>query len=785
MRKIKFIFTVLMLSSSMAMTAQHFKVQGIERSGFLSPESVTSDVVTGIDFDEISYWVGEGENSSAMVVKWDDKKENHNLLVWGYKWSTPEEGTGSAMIKAIANADPRFYILIFGETQYGSAIGGIGYDLDNDNDIALVYNDEEYIPKDGILDISGYAFDDYTAKDVGDHWNSGWYNGYWSYWTADKAGSVYGYSSVGASSRKLVDGSVDGWSFLADMSNWGGNDMSGNIEYVKAPESAIEPEGVDYTTGTFILNEDWFGHQNSTLNYLTETGEWVYRAFQKENPGMELGATAQYATFYGDKLYIMSKQAQDPGASVKGGRLTVCDAKTLKCIKQFENISTDDKGVSNADGRAFLGVNEKKAYLGTSNGIFVFDIEALEIKGKLTGTENNSENAYEDLYGGQIGTMVRVNENVFAVHQKKGIIIFDAEADTLKTVIGGPDNWGYGSVVLSKDGNLWASVSAISGNGQAAPFIMKINPETCDTTRVNMPDGIYPPANSWYAWTPDCFCASTKQNVLYWNGGENSWFSGKTVFRYDIDSNSFEKYIDFTNDPDKWQIYGCSFRIDPVTDNAFVSLFHQFSDPTFVTREYDNHGKLINEYSMISNYWFPSIPVFPDNEFPVVAELEPVKVDSAEPFTVSLASVATDADNMQAAMVKTVKEISDRDVVDAVIRGGNLEIIPQGKNGQADITIGINSNGKLAEATVSVYVEEATSVDETESYRSIYFYDGMITANGYEKYDFVLYNVAGQRIMNFTADSDIYSVSVSLKSGAYILKGTDGQHNVSFKFMSK
>ena len=188
---------------------------------------------------------------------------------------------------------------------------------------------------------------------------------------------------------------------------------------------------------------------------------------------------------------------------------------------------------------------------------------------------------------------------------------------------------------------------------------------------------------------------------------------------------------------------------------------------------------------MISNYWFPSIPVFPDNELPVVAGLESVKVDSVEPFTISLASVATDADNMQAAMVKTVKDISDRDVVDAVIRGGNLDIIPQGKNGQADITIGINSNGKLAEATVSVYIGEVTSVEATGSYRSIFFYDGMITANGYENYDFVLYNVAGQKIMNFTADSDIYSVSVSLKSGAYILKGTDGQHNVSFKFISK
>lgn len=778
MRKIRLFITVFMLAFTVGLAAQHYKVQGVERNKSLSPASVTADVATNVDFNDILYWVGDGDKSSAVVIKWDDGNDNKKLLVWGYKWSTPEEGTGTEMLKAIANADPRFYLLTYNDSPFGTSIGGIGFDLDNDSDIALLYNDEEFVPTDGIVDISDYSFDSYQAKDGDDHWNAGWKNGYWSYWTTDNADNVYEYSSVGASDRTLVDGSVDGWAFLSDMNNWFAIDMSGDIEYVKAPQSTGEPESIDYTTGKFVLNEGLTGQENSTLNYIDSNGKLHYRVFQKENPGMELGASVEFATVYGDKLYIVAKQAKADEASVKGGRLTVCDAKTLKCIKQLENISTDSKGFSNADGRAFLGVNESKAYISTDNGIYIFDIESLEMKGKLTENLSSSKT-------GQIGTMVRINENVFAVSQKGGIFVFDADADTLKTVIGGPDNWGYGSVVLSKDGNVWASVSDIKGSGKAAPFIMKINPETCDTLRVNMPEGIYPPANSWSKWTPDCFCSSTQQNVLYWNGGKDIFSNKKLVFKYDIDSNKFEKFIDLNEDQDKWQIYGCSFRINPVTDNAIVSLYKTLYSLPYVIREYDNNGKIVNEYSVEEEYWLPSIPVFPDNGLPVVAGLEPVKVDSAEPFTVSLASVATDADNMQAAMVKTVKEISDRDVVDAVIRGGNLDIIPQGKNGQADITIGINSNGKLAEAIVSVYVEEATSVDETESYRSIYFYDGMITANGYENYDFVLYNVAGQKIMNFTADSDIYSVSVSLKSGAYILKGTDGQHNVSFKFISK
>ena len=29
-------------------------------------------------------------------------------------------------------------------------------------------------------------------------------------------------------------------------------------------------ESVDYTKGTFIVNEDWYGHQNSSVNFLSD-----------------------------------------------------------------------------------------------------------------------------------------------------------------------------------------------------------------------------------------------------------------------------------------------------------------------------------------------------------------------------------------------------------------------------------------------------------------------------------------------------------------------------------
>lgn len=71
-----------------------------------------------------------------------------------------------------------------------------------------------------------------------------------------------------------------------------------SIREQKTPCVQTNKAPVDYTNGVFIVNEDWFGHQNSTLNFISNDGEWTYRVIQKENPGKELGATAQYGTIY-------------------------------------------------------------------------------------------------------------------------------------------------------------------------------------------------------------------------------------------------------------------------------------------------------------------------------------------------------------------------------------------------------------------------------------------------------------------------------------------------------
>ena len=46
-------------------------------------------------FDDINYWVGEGENEAALVIDWNDAKAPQSL-VWGYRWS--DTATGEDML---------------------------------------------------------------------------------------------------------------------------------------------------------------------------------------------------------------------------------------------------------------------------------------------------------------------------------------------------------------------------------------------------------------------------------------------------------------------------------------------------------------------------------------------------------------------------------------------------------------------------------------------------------------------------------------------------------------
>jgi hypothetical protein len=554
----------------------------------------------------------------------------------------------------------------------------------------------------------------------------------------------------------------------------------------------------EYTEGVFFVNEDWYGHQNSTVNFLSNNGEWTYRVFQKNNPGKELGCTTQYGTIYGGKFYFVSKQERDPGASVTGSRFAVCDAKTMKCIKEFQTIATDSNGKSIADGRSFLGVNEKKGYIGTSNGIWVYDIENMERGNQIPGTGNPNSSGYGQLYYAQIGTMVRTADYVIAIHQQDGLKVIDAEADTLIKTIAPPKyidknetkSRGFGSIVQSKDGNLWISMALNTlGMGGTLPYILKMNPYTLEVDTLQIPSdlGIEDIPNSWYAWTADGFCASTKENKIYWNGNNgNSWFKGRRIFCYDIDKNEFLKIYDFEDMPGNWILYGTGFRIHPVTDEIYCSIFHEFQDPTYETVRISNKGQLLQEYPMIVNYWFPAMPVFPDNSDPVVSDIPVMDCKKNSTTIIPLDEYATDEDNMQCAIIKKVISNTTTNLFDAYILNGNLNIISfDDQEGEGDIVVRFNSNGKTIDKTITIKIStEGNSISSEQNIQKIYVsHNKTIVINNCAGYQFSIYNINGVKVKNILIENDSYNETIELPQGIYILQGNNGTDSITKKII--
>lgn len=499
-----------------------------------------------------------------------------------------------------------------------------------------------------------------------------------------------------------------------------GVDPTGMKPPVPLADVSYRAAEADYTDGVFIVNEDWYGHQNSTVNFLTSKGEWHYRIFQTENPGHELGCTTQFGTIYGGKFYLISKQEKDPGASITGSRFAVCDARTMKVIKEFKYIAQDAQGKSLADGRSYLPVDEHKGYIGTSNGIWVYDSDRMTIGGQIAGTGNSSGS----LYYSQIGTMIRANDWVFALHQQNGLLVIDPKTDRIVRTLAAPVETeqvngkeekiqrGFGSIVRSKDGTLWISLAQnTSGNGAALEYVLNLDPYTfqVDTVRIPVSDNLGVIPNSWYAWTADGFCASTRENKIYWNGQpkEGSWFTGYQICGYDIDRKSFFQLIDFRKLEGNWRLYGTGFRIHPATDELYTFFYHDFQDPTHQLVRVSSTGEVLEEYPMIVNYWFPAIPVFPDNAAPAISSEFPseVRLTAAQPvYKLNLRAMATDADNMDAAIVKTVSAVAAGVPLSALVRNDSLviEVTEPEAVFETSLAVNFNSNGRIVSKTLTV-----------------------------------------------------------------------------------
>ena len=681
-KRMKKIFTsiVLALCISIAAIAQTttINVQGQPRKVNATvaahiQKAAEATTSTGIDFSKIERWAGEGDCKAALAIKWADGQNDGKTLVWGYRWKSSEKKTGEDLVRAVAKADPAFYVLALSGTSYGTTFGGFGYDIDGNRHVIVKTPENEVYPRNGIVYVSSYVFDNCAATDItNDAWNSGWGKGFWSYNVADKAEHDLGFSNTGASGRVLTDGCVDAWVF--SKFSGASNEYDGNIKYL--------PATTDYTQGVFMVNEDWYGHNNSTTNYLTRDGKFVY------NNTTEIGATACFGAAWGNRYYIIAKQAKDGGAKVEGGRITICDANTMRIIKQIKDI--DGK-----EGRSFCGVDEHKAYVSTSKGIYTLNLDELTVGAAVKNADGG------DVKLKECGNMVRLGDYVYATEYGKSLRIIDCNTDRIVATISSAKVY---SITMSKDGQLWVSTDM---------GISRVNTESRQLEVIVLPSDVSAPAKS-YAWASDGLCASLQNNVIYWTSA--SGWNPTAVFKYDIDNNEFAKVVDLTNDANKWVMYSTSnLRVDPVTDNLYVSLYKDNLSQDYAVRIYDNKGTQLNEYELTQkNYWFPGMFVFPDVEDPIVGNIDAVTVEENKDIKVDLAKVCSDADNFQAAIVKTVKSVADNNVATATVKDGKL-VVTGVKAGNTTVELNFCSNGISTTATVNVTVTQSTGITGTQN----------------------------------------------------------------------
>lgn len=624
---------------------------------------------------DIASWTGEGDTEVALVIAWNDGR-SPEALAWGYRGTV--ETTVIAMLNEVVKADPRLFSLT--RRQGGYTVDGLGFDLNGENTVALVVGGNTTYPKyqtSGLFTSTPGNYNRWTCTDEEDHWNSPSEAepGVWRCLEQQPDGTTV---EADVNATRLQAGAT--YLFLYEKADGSRPDYTGAV--------AVEPyeqAPVDYTQGLFLVNEDWYGWDNGTVNFLTSDGRWVYRAFRRENPGETLGVTTQYGAIYGGRFFFVSKQASSTADASTGGRLVVADALTLKKVAAFDEIG--------GDGRAFVGVDEHTAYIGTSSGITRFDLESMSLGEEIAGTGGEG-----GLYAGQIGAMVRAGGYVFAAKQAVGVLVIDATTHTLHTTIDLPT---ISTLTLGRDGGVWAA---------DATSLVRIDVATLETRSRLLPDDCRV-SSTWGAWNAGSLCAAYRNNFLYFANEK-----GNQIARYHILTDELD--ADFFTLPDQDKAYvqqfqGAGLRVDPRNDRLIVTatqsgyLSHYMNNWVHVV---DGHsGELLGTIELEPYYWFPALPVFPDNEAPVIALPDRLSI-GREPVKISLLEAVTDADNLSASIVSAV-EVEDSSVATARISGYDLTV--SGVSiGDTRLTLTVNSNGKKATRTVDVQVTEASGIDE-------------------------------------------------------------------------
>lgn len=535
-----------------------------------------------------------------------------------------------------------------------------------------------------------------------------------------------------------------------------------------------------YTDGTFWLNEDWFGHANGSINYLTADGNIIYRAFQAQNSDKTFGVTSQFGTIYADRLVVMSKQ---------GNRCVIADANTLQQLAAFDEIG--------GDGRACVGTNGK-IYLGTTQGIRPLYLSDYSLGSFIDGIAAGSA------YSNQIGNMVAAGHYVFAMRQDTGVLIIDSDTDEYVTTLGTDVVNNPQGIAVDCNGQVWLCGTDGSDRG----YLYRIDPTTLEVAEtVTLPKGQYMEAQ-WSTWRSSNFFALKKQPVLIfgaefdrkgWSGDNKyySWTIGDVTDGVANTSLIFDFPADLQGCDEKtMQRPYATVGFDERSNRLLIAATHGYSsayrynwlhtvDPT--------SAQIESSIQLKDYYWFPAMPVFPDKYAPQFGELPSrlnLVIKDNVPAVLDLSELVSDPDGIDACINISVEDATDvqplsdepstslSDLVDIAIDGKVITLTHKDVEGSSAITICAESNGRTATVNIPVFVVSSSGIADAVAQGTICYANGRLHICGMDGTDFVIFNLAGQAVGAFTAQGDDASVVLTLAPGAYVVTTADGSRNI-------
>lgn len=382
---------------------------------------------------------------------------------------------------------------------------------------------------------------------------------------------------------------------------------------IVAVYTITEYDAPDFSEGIFFINEGWYGTDYGSVNFMTADYDHMeYTVYQQANKGAHLGVTSQFGEIFGNRIYIMSKQAAYTSDSDDGGVLVVADAATMEKVAALSSIGS-------ADGRSICGVNAGKAYIGTDSGIFVFNRDDNTVGDAIEGTTSDDGH-----YNSQIGDMVRLGGYVFAVRQDLGVYVIDSDTDCVVATLPLPSVL---SVFVTAEGNIFAATS-----DDASEFV-KIDSETFEMTPVDVTSQQKATlANRWSSWTKAPLAVAISGNAVYYATADNS----SEIACYDFDSDTFTAAFVSLPWADSQQqvLYGTGLSVDPVSGYIVLQAVeagggtHYSHSRVYFANAMTGEINHSMTFELEPYYWFPAMAVYPVSEAPRFAAFPEIRLSA-------------------------------------------------------------------------------------------------------------------------------------------------------------